>query len=104
MWLLPLAFLTAGLVAVPQAGPPDHGRITLRDQNPESKPWLPKFYERDPKILLKFDRKPDDFSNDSVAVRRAFLEEELPELPALPLVIELLKVDPSPISTRSRPG
>jgi len=83
------------LACLLQAPPPDLIRQALPAPGENLTLWLPKTYEKDPKVSLKFDRKPGAFTNEAVTLRMALLNLKIPEHPAPPTETDLLKVDPS---------
>jgi hypothetical protein len=95
MRLLLILLLGASRNAAPQAPPPDLARQAVPAPGENLTLWLPKLYEADPKISLKFDRKPTAVTNEAVSLRLALLKQKLPRVPSPPAEVDLLKIDPS---------
>jgi hypothetical protein len=90
--MLPLLAL---LLAMTQAPPPDLTRQPLPAPGEHLALWLPKLYEADPKISLKFDRKSTRVTNETVSLRMALQKQKLSKNPSPPVESDLLKIDPS---------
>ncbi len=83
------------LLLATQESPSDPILQTFKDPGDHLKLYLPRSYEKDPKISLMFTRKANGESNDVVNLRLAFLNQKLPLVPVAPTEADLLKVDPS---------
>ncbi len=87
--------LLLALLVATQGSPSDLTVQTFKDQGQDLKLWLPRSYEKDSKISLKFNRKANAETSDVVMLRMALLDQKLPLVPVAPTEADLLKVDPS---------
>ena len=92
----------AGALLGQSATPP---RIGLRPyQFPQTakdlRLWLPAAYEPDPKVYGMYVRKPTVTSPDVVTLRMNIQPVKLSETPTVPLVPDVMKVDPSLVNLK----
>lgn len=93
--------LTSALLGQ-SAAPPRTGLRSFEFPHPAKslRLWLPAAYEPDPKVSLKFERKPTVTSPDVVTLRMAFQPVKLADNPMVPLEPDLMKVDPSLVNLK----
>jgi len=92
----------AGILLGQSATPPRTGLRSFEFPYPakDLRLWLPTAYEPDPRISLKYARKPTVTSPEVVTLRMIVQPVKLPEPPAVPLEPDLMMVDASLVNLK----